>query len=203
MVASPLKQITNPPLFSRKQPRNERSCAYHNSALPSYLPPTEQYFPNQLPRLAITLALCLMAISCSQDHKLAEVLPVTIGDRTFFLELALDHASHHRGLSDRQHIAIDGGMLFIFRRAQVREFVMRKCLVPIDLIYLGPNGRIAHMHAMKLEPYDTPDSQLTRYSSRYAVQFAIEIAGGTIESLGLQVGQKVHLPLNLLSKIAP
>ena len=93
-------------------------------------------------------------------------------------------------------------MLFVFPEAARRQFVMRKCLVPIDIIFLDANGRIVKMHEMPVVPYDTPDSTLVRYSSKYPAQFAIELAGGQLRQLSLSEGEKVELPLKSLKERA-
>ncbi len=120
---------------------------------------------------------------------------VTIGDRTFTLELALDDDTRFQGLSDRAYLAPDGGMLFVFPQPRNLEFVMRRCLVPIDILFLDPAGRVTATHAMAVEPYDRPEPQLRRYSSQYRAQFAIELSGGTLKTLDLQPGQAIDLPL--------
>lgn len=56
------------------------------------------------------------------------------------------------------------------------------------------------MHAMEVEPYDTPESAWQRYSSRYPAQFAIELRGGWLERLGLNRGDRVELPLTRLKE---
>lgn len=127
---------------------------------------------------------------------------VELGGQEFELELAIDPASRFRGLSDREGIDEDGGMLFVFPRAQPLTFVMRRCRVPIDLILLGPGGRIVAMHAMEVEPYETPEHRLKRYASHWPSQFAIEIEGGMAATLGLALGQKVDLPLEALKRRA-
>src|SRR5690606_24546556 len=76
---------------------------------------------------------------------------VTIKNETFTLELALDEASRFQGLSDRAEIADDGGMLFVFPKEAIREFVMRRCLVPIDIAFLNAEGEVVWMHAMQVE----------------------------------------------------
>ena len=127
---------------------------------------------------------------------------VTIAGRTFHLELAMDDASRLQGLSDRAEIPADGGMLFVFPQPRSVSFVMRRCLVPIDIIYLDPNGRVVQTHAMQVEPYDTPERKLRLYPSQWPAQFAIELRGGTLETLGLQLGQKIDMPLDALKQQA-
>ena len=69
-------------------------------------------------------------------------LEVTIKGETFNLELALDEATRIQGLSDRPEIPADGGMLFAFTDEKIRAFVMRRCLVPIDIAYLNAQGEV-------------------------------------------------------------
>ena len=140
--------------------------------------------------------------SAIADPTTGDTLPVTIAGRKYKLELALDDISRYRGLSDRREIAADGGMLFAFRRAKPLSFVMRKCLVPIDLIYLDAEGRVGRMYEMQVEPYDTPDDELKDYESVEPAQFAIELKAGSIDKLQLKRGQKIDLPLDALKKRA-
>ena len=127
-----------------------------------------------------------------------ETQAVTIAGRTFDLELALDDDTRWQGLSDREFIDPDGGMLFVFPRARRAAFVMRRCLVPIDIVFLGPNGRVITSYAMAVEPYHYTDDQLTQYDSRYPAQFVIELAGGTLETLDLKPGDAAELPVERL-----
>ena len=155
--------------------------------------------------LLLTCAWCLIAAAlfgCLDSDPQQPTQRVYIGDKPFELELALDHESRYQGLSDRQSIDAGGGMLFVFPQPAPLEFVMRRCLVPIDLIYLGPGGRVVAMHRMATEPYETPDNALRRYPSRWPAQFAIELPQGTIQSSGLKPGMKVILPIETLKTMA-
>jgi len=151
------------------------------------------------------LALSLTALACnSKPAAPLDKLAVVIDGRTFKLELALDDAARHQGLSDRKEIAADGGMLFVFPDVEMREFVMRRCLVPIDIIFLDPAGRVVATHAMKVEPPEKRESewQLARYSSQWEAQYAIELKGGTLETMKIEAGHRIDLPLDDLKKRA-
>ena len=138
-------------------------------------------------------AVCLTA--CQEDHASGEPFePVTLAGQTFILELALDPESRYQGLSDRDQVAPNGGMLFVFPEPRRMDFVMRRCRVPIDLVFLDPGGRIVATHAMTAEPPHTPEKQLRRYTSGYPAQFAIELQGGLLARLNLTAGMKVQLP---------
>ncbi|MEX0655447.1 MAG: DUF192 domain-containing protein [Phycisphaeraceae bacterium] len=160
--------------------------------------------------LMMSLSLTAIMPGCSSSEangpEASELEPQTglptqtveIAGRTFELELALTPASRHRGLSDRAEIAEDGGMLFVFPEPRQLSFVMRDCLVPIDLIYLDGAGRIVRTHAMEVEPYGRADWLLTPYHSGEPAQFVIELRGGMVADLGLRRGQRIDLPADEL-----
>ena len=127
-----------------------------------------------------------------------QTVRVWVADAAFDVELATDPASRLQGLSDRPVVPPQGGMLFVFPQAARREFVMRRCLVPIDIAFLDDAGRVVRTHAMRVEPPNTPEHRLTRYPSRYPARYALELAGGTLERLDVREGQRVVLPEGLL-----
>ena len=130
---------------------------------------------------------------------------ITIKDRSFKLELALDQASRMQGLSDRKEIPKDGGMLFVFGQPVQAGFVMRRCYVPIDLIFVDRKGYIDSLHRMKvIEPVGGPawENPLRNYSSAGRIQYAIELKGGTLDKLGLERSDKIELPFDRLQSRA-
>ncbi len=158
----------------------------------------------------ILATLTLAPLGCSkepQGSESANIESVKISGEWFQLELALDNETRFKGLSGRDHIEPDGGMLFVFPRATSQKFVMRDCLVDIDIIFLDPAGRITAMHHMPIEPPRDPETEplndrglnqdyedrLPKYPSRYAAQFVIELAGGTLERLNLSEGDLIEL----------
>lgn len=154
-------------------------------------------------RIAGGWAIALLAVACAEvEQPLQNVQQVRIGNKTFTLELALDEKTRYQGLSDRAEIKDDGGMLFVFRAPRVLKFVMRRCLVPIDLVLLDPSGRIVAMHRMEVGPYDTLEGKLQRYTSTWPAQFAIELKSGTIDQIGIQLDQRITLPVERLKDLA-
>ncbi|MBS3820348.1 MAG: hypothetical protein GVY16_06910 [Planctomycetes bacterium] len=134
------------------------------------------------------LALTGILAGCERDHpKSAEV---RIGGRVWTVELAMTNASRDRGLSGRRELPADRGMLFVFPREKTLNFCMRQCHIPIDVVFLDANGRIVNMHAMSVE---ADRVGRVRYSSYVPAQYALEVAGGTIKTAGLRIGQQVDL----------
>lgn len=153
---------------------------------------------NLVRALSLLLTVFLTACGTAESTHQPATMDITLGGERFTLELALTEEQRFQGLSDRPHIPPNGGMLFVFPNSARRAFVMRQCLVPIDIAFLAHNGMVVSVHEMAVEPYDTPEERLKRYDSGWPAMFAIEVAGGTLRRLGIRPGHKVDLPYESL-----
>lgn len=131
-----------------------------------------------------------------------EAVGAEIGGRSFTLRTALTPEARFRGLSGVASLPADGGMVFAFPDAAPRTFVMRDCLIPLDIVFLDPGGRVIRSAHMPLDPPGTPERRLTPHGSRYPAQFVVELPGGTLETLNLAEGDPVELPYELLRRAA-
>ncbi len=127
----------------------------------------------------------------------AETIELTLKGQVFKLELAVDDAARMQGLSDRKSIPEDGGMLFKFPSPVKTQFVMRRCYVPIDLVFIDEDGYIDSLHAMEvIEPIGGArwENPYTGYPTTGAIVYAVELKGGKIAELALMRGEKLALP---------
>jgi len=127
---------------------------------------------------------------------------VTLGGRTFHLELAMTDKARRDGLMYRDHIADDGGMLFVFPQPRVLSFWMSNCKTDIDVIFLDASGRIVSIRKMTAPDPAIRDDDLPQYGSGYPAQFAIEVQGGLTDKLALKLGEKVGLATESLKPLA-
>lgn len=117
------------------------------------------------------------------------LVPVTIegaaGSHVYQVEVARTVAEQARGLMFRTSLAPDRGMLFPFSPARRASFWMKNTLIPLDIVFIRPDGRIARIAAqatpLSLEPID----------SGTAVAAVLEIAGGGAAAAGLRAGDRV------------
>jgi uncharacterized membrane protein (UPF0127 family) len=131
---------------------------------------------------------------------------VRIGGETFRLELAADPETRRVGLMHRAELAPDGGMLFVFPGARERSFWMGHCRIDIDVLFLDARGRVTATHRMRAEAPQGPDEsdaayrrRLPRYPSRGPAQYAIELAAGSLDRLGVEPGDRIDLELSRLA----
>lgn len=144
-------------------------------------------------KLILSAALCalaLTAVRCQRNGGPADPkLPgVEINGHVWRVELATTRLARHRGLSFRRHLDSETGMLFVYPEADVLDFCMRDCEVPLDIAFIAADLRVVAMHTMAVEP-----DRLGRvpYSSGRPVQYALEVPAGELVRAEVKVGQKV------------
>ena len=115
-------------------------------------------------------------------------LTVTSGDTVhrFEVELADTAEAQQRGLMFRTELADDEGMIFPSDPPQVRSFWMKNTPLPLDIIYVGTDGRILNMYEMT-----TPYSLDSLYSAD-VTSGVLELRGGRAKELGIGKGDLVE-----------
>jgi len=127
---------------------------------------------------------------------------LTLNGRALTVELALDPSSREQGLSDRDALADDRGMLFVFPRERHLAFVMRRCHFDIDIAFIDASGEVVATHQMLVEPPETDERDLTQYSSHQPALMALELNAGGLERYGLTPGVRLDLPVLSLKRRA-
>ena len=117
------------------------------------------------------------------------VLPLTIRsdgqEYGFKVELAVSRFEQAKGLMFRTVMAPDEGMLFPFDPPREASFWMKNTVIPLDIIFIGPDRRILNVEAEAV-PYST--DQRTSQGEAIAV---LELIGGRAAELGIEPGDKV------------
>lgn len=165
---------------------------------------------NTAARTVLLATLALVLTACDKPPQIdAGKARVTLDGRVFTLDIAADEATRTKGLGGRESIADDGGMLFVFPRAQLRRFIMRDCLVDIDIVFLDAAGRVIATHHMPVEEPRKDDEtlrqyelRLPQYSSKFNSKYVIEVKGGTLEQLSLDEGDQIDLDTEALDALA-
>ena len=109
---------------------------------------------------------------------------MVIGGHAFTLELATTREEHHQGLSNRDHLLPDAGMLFVFTEESILAFWMKDTLIPLDILFLDQDRRIVDILTMTPQP-GVPTDELTVYRSALPAMYAVEVNAGTAAELGL------------------
>ena len=86
----------------------------------------------------------------------------------------------------RRSLAQNHGMLFVFDQPDRVCMWMKNTLIPLDMVFVGPDGRITNVARRAV-----PHSLQPIYSSGPCLA-VIELNGGTIDRLGIAPGDKVE-----------
>ncbi len=112
---------------------------------------------------------------------------VDTGERRidFVTELANSPEAQEQGLMFRTKLGEFEGMLFPSQTPQARSFWMKNTPLPLDIIFVAPDGRIANIEGGV--PYST-DS----VASDGPAAAVFEIRGGRAAALGIEPGDLVE-----------
>ncbi len=122
------------------------------------------------------------------------VLPLQVTSRgkvhRFSVELADSPQEQSRGLMFRTELGPDEGMLFPSHPPGIRSFWMKNTPLPLDIIFIGRDGRILNIAAQTV-----PYSLESVYSDGIAGA-VLELPGGRAAELGIGPGDKVEYKLS-------
>ena len=118
------------------------------------------------------------------------VIPLTVmhgGKRHGFrVEVAKTSAEQAKGLMFRTEMGPDEGMIFPMAPPRDASFWMRNTVIPLDIIFIGTDGRILNIAADAVPYSETP------LPSAGLTSGVLELNGGRAAKLGLEPGDKVE-----------
>jgi uncharacterized membrane protein (UPF0127 family) len=106
------------------------------------------------------------------------------------LEIADTPDAQAKGLSGRSGLDKHQGMLFVFQDNAAHCFWMKDMQFNIDIVWLDGDQRVVHVEK-DVSPATYPNSFCPKEDNRYA----LEVAAGKAQDMGVSVGQKVDLKL--------
>lgn len=106
----------------------------------------------------------------------------------FAVEVALTPQEEAYGLMFVRKLAEDAGMIFPSSEPHIVSFWMKNTLIPLDMLFVRPDGTICRI-VSEARPED-----LTPISSMEPVIAVVEIKGGQAKKDGFAVGDKIESP---------
>jgi uncharacterized membrane protein (UPF0127 family) len=148
-------------------------------------------------RFLLAAALAFAGFGCASAAG-----PVNTGLRVEPLEIVTAAGSVHRfqveiadtddareiGLMNRHTLAPDRGMLFEFDMTGRQSFWMKDTLIPLDIIFIAPDGKIDSIAA------NARPLSLDAVMSKHGANGVLEIQGGLAKRLGVKPGDMVKHP---------
>ncbi len=145
---------------------------------------------NYLPYAFITIfliaVLAILGFFLYRGYNNVATSKVQIGGETFYLEVADTDAARIQGLSERDGLAPNTGMLFVFDTDGNWRMVMRQMRFPIDIAWLDANKKIVH-----IKHTATPAEYPEEYKADSPTRYVIEVPSGTFKRLHVQAGDSI------------
>ena len=110
------------------------------------------------------------------------------GQMRFRVDVADDDAERGQGLMFVEEMARDKGMIFVWDTPQHARFWMRNTYIPLDMLFVGADGVVKHIHHEAI-PHDE-----TVIDGGPGVLAVLEINGGMSRSFGIDVGSELQHP---------
>jgi uncharacterized membrane protein (UPF0127 family) len=152
-------------------------------SVPSRLKQFVQYLALLVITIALGVGICFLVAINNPERR-----DVALGSEIFRLEVANNDAERIRGLSDRNTIAQNAGMLLDFERLGDWTIWMKDMHFNIDILWLDEAGKIVFIKT-DASPSSYPEVFRAPKPSRYV----IELPTGTVERLALKINNIINL----------
>lgn len=118
----------------------------------------------------------------------------TVKNHTFKLLLAKTPQEQRQGLSDKDSLPEDTGMLFMFQTPDYYQFWMRHMKFPLDIIYINNDKIVTIFNNVKNPVYGTENPPILRPDA--PADKVLEINAGLAKKYGMTVGDTIEIKLS-------
>lgn len=116
---------------------------------------------------------------------------IKIGNTKLIVELADTVLLQQQGLSNRDKLQSDEGMLFLFQGKDIRNFWMKDMRFALDVLWLADN-RVVGLQDNILPP--APGEEPARFQSFTPADMVLEVNSGWIKEHGIKIGDNISYP---------
>lgn len=145
--------------------------------------------------IAVVATLCVLfngwnAADAATPGSAQATLPsieLLVDGKPLTVELAATGQQRYMGLSFRETMANNAGMLFVYQAERPLTFTMRNTLIPLSIAFISKDLVINEIHHMNVGP-----GQL--FDSAHSAQFALEVNQGWFAQNGIKPGAQIVMP---------
>lgn len=138
--------------------------------------------------ILVSLALIFAAGVFLNKKDTSSHKKIIIGNTVVKVEIAESMAEKQKGLSGRNFMRKNNGMLFIFSQPDSYPFWMKNMKFPIDIIWLDENLQI-----INIEKNITPDTFPKKFMPRLPAKYALEVNGGWSDKNKIKEGVNIKV----------
>jgi len=137
--------------------------------------------------VVLVLGVAALIIASAVSYMVTTFTPKTevrLGYGVYNLELADTDAERYQGLSGRERLGPNEGILFDFERPGSWGIVMRDMLIPIDIIWLDEDKAVVTI--VKNAPPELGETKV--YRPTQPARYVLELQAGAVNAAAIKVG---------------
>lgn len=144
----------------------------------------DDYGDSPMRKLVLPLAALLALLPSLVAAQAMPVIDLSAGMYRIEAEVAATYEQRMVGLMNRQYMAVNKGMLFVFDTQTRHCMWMRNTLIPLSVAFLDEQGRIINVEEMQ------PQTENNHCAAQPA-KFALEMNAKWFRSRGLGAGTPI------------
>lgn len=120
-----------------------------------------------------------------------------VGGKTLNIEVADTKEKLERGLSGREKLAENEGMLFVMPQDSQPGFWMKEMKFSIDIIWINDNKVVEVSENLPVPNGENSSDNLLKYYPKQPVDYVLEVNTGFVKENNIKPGIAIKLPPNL------
>lgn len=138
--------------------------------------------------LIFALSLFLLVAGFFYNYpKGTETKFIKINEAEFLVQIADEPHEYQRGLSGRDSLGENEGMLFVFEKPDFHSFWMKDMKFSIDIVWIDENLKV-----IGVEPELSPQSFPKTFAPPRPVRYVLEIKSGAAEEKNIKIGDIIN-----------
>jgi len=125
-------------------------------------------------------------VSTLEPYAAPKLSRVLVGETEIFVEVVDTPKERTQGLSGRETLKENEGMLFIFEKSSVYSFWMKEMRFSIDIIWIDESFRVADITERA-----NPESFPNTFNPNVPIRYVLEVPAGFIQKYAIARGGRV------------
>ena len=138
--------------------------------------------------ISVLLIIILIVFGRPKEKSLPNSIGLTIKHQDYYLEIAQNSRQRSKGLSGRDQICSNCGMLFVFKKEGIYPFWMKNTKIPLDMIWIDSDNKVVKI-ATALETNSEKE-----YANDKPAKYVIELNANEVFKLDLKIGDTIPIP---------
>ncbi len=122
-----------------------------------------------------------------------QIQTLTINGNKLEVEIADTDSKRNKGLGNRDTMASDSGMLFVYTKQDKYAFWMKGMKFSLDFVWIRGNTVVDVLLNVPQPLSGQKDADLPEYASKELVDKVLEVNSGVVQKLNIKSGDTIEL----------